>query len=124
MAKMTARRDVATKYAYIASADNYPLPTDARDLLKRNLADYSGTTQEWRVHLDRAAAVVASLRISGHEVIAIETGEPTAPKSRIVGPLECSQCGCGYKRDAVSEGRACVECASDLVLVPPPGSDQ
>lgn len=121
MAKIIARRDNEARYVYISSADNYPLPSDARDLLKRNAGDYSGVTQEWRVHVDRGATVVAALRISGHEVIAIDTADPVAPKPRVVGPPECKVCGHPYKSGTEPAGRTCVECGAELALVPPPG---
>lgn len=119
MARLIARKDEVARYVYVRASDGFPVPTEAREILKRNGAEFSGETKEWRVHINRGPAVVTAIRAEGHTVVAVDGNAPPPPPTR--GPLECRECGQPYRVGrTVVGGEPCAACGAELHLIEPP----
>lgn len=113
MARIITKKDQT--YGYFRSGDaGYPIPSDCRDLIKKNLGEFNGDAKEWRVPLHRCSGLVVAIRTNGHTVVEPGSGQQIAKLSM----LECAECRAPYPSASYSTGGPCKACGEPLRLEP------
>lgn len=121
MATISARRDREAGYAFFTSGDSFAPPQDVRELLKAAYGQFSSSTSEWRVPIDKSGPLLTAIKAEGHRVV-INEGRQTGAHHR---PLWCPSCAVAV-RCIDSTGQQCPRCQGPLecdgacaVAVPP-----